>query len=253
MATQSLGGSRVLVFISCFFVLTSCGLPRIRDDAEEYTISGVRCTNSGCFPLPPECPSQSSDYETVSYALCSEWRRYGDVNQQALTKPRPTVTWIPKKDWWAALPWSKQKKQPTTWAPADDSATTQQGGQSRLVPDLCLAMSGGGLRSAAVNIGVLSGLSVLKPDNSQSVLDKVRIMSAVSGGSSALAWYFSQHWHQRGRLRGEVDKELFDDGGKYQHYLRDNYVTFYFPEYALGAFLNTLAIPVNFVANGIFG
>jgi hypothetical protein len=55
------------------------------------------------------------------------------------------------------------------------------------LPQLCLAMSGGGLRSAATNIGVLQGLEDL------GLLGRLDIMSSVSGGSYANYWF---HAHQ---------------------------------------------------------
>ena len=52
------------------------------------------------------------------------------------------------------------------------------------LPRFCVAMSGGGIRSAAFNVGVLQGLQ------SRRVLDKVDITSSVSGGSYANYWFF---------------------------------------------------------------
>jgi Patatin-like phospholipase len=50
-------------------------------------------------------------------------------------------------------------------------------------PALGIAMSGGGIRSAAFNIGVLQAL------HEQQILRTVDVMSAVSGGSYAMSWY----------------------------------------------------------------
>jgi hypothetical protein len=74
------------------------------------------------------------------------------------------------------------------------------------LPQLCVAMSGGGLRSAATNIGALQGLQDL------GLLSKVDIMSSVSGGSYANLWY---HVHQVARLyHAEEDtKNPLKEGG----------------------------------------
>lgn len=62
-------------------------------------------------------------------------------------------------------------------------------------PDVCLAMSGGGIRSAAFNVGVLQGL------REQGLLDKIEVISSVSGGSYAMSWFLLQQYYadQAGR------------------------------------------------------
>jgi hypothetical protein len=63
-------------------------------------------------------------------------------------------------------------------------------------PRLCVALSGGGVRSAAFSLGVLQGLTELqsRDESARSLtrLDDVDIISAVSGGSYALAWFLSE-------------------------------------------------------------
>jgi len=54
-------------------------------------------------------------------------------------------------------------------------------------PRLGLAISGGGTRSASFSIGVLKALQ------ENGVLDKVDVISAVSGGAYATYWYFMQN------------------------------------------------------------
>ena len=78
-------------------------------------------------------------------------------------------------------------------------------------PQLCLAMSGGGMRSAAFNIGVLKGL------HQSGVLDRVDVLSSVSGGSYAMSWYYLQ----QASANAQAD-ELFDDNGRFQQYLSNN-------------------------------
>ncbi len=55
------------------------------------------------------------------------------------------------------------------------------------------AMSGGGLRSAVLNLGALQGLNETKSGDKGelSVLDRIDFMSAVSGGGYTAAWYVS--------------------------------------------------------------
>lgn len=52
-----------------------------------------------------------------------------------------------------------------------------------------LSLSGGGVRSAAVNIGVLKGMY------DTGLLDKIQIISSVSGGSYASFWLYSNHYN----------------------------------------------------------
>ena len=58
-------------------------------------------------------------------------------------------------------------------------------------PDIAIALSGGGMRSAAYSIGVLSGLAREHPDD----FARVDILSSVSGGSYALSWYYLQQYY----------------------------------------------------------
>lgn len=87
-------------------------------------------------------------------------------------------------------------------------------------PSLCVAMSGGGIRSAAFNIGVLRGL------HEHGLLAKTEVMSGVSGGSYALSWYLLQQYyaHQdaanRVRLpRANLPDAMFDRDGIFQKHL----------------------------------
>ncbi len=66
-------------------------------------------------------------------------------------------------------------------------------------PQSCLALSGGGIRSAAYSIGVLKGLHL------SGKLPKVEIISAVSGGSYAATWLYAQYGiKEQGRSRDVV-------------------------------------------------
>ncbi len=54
-------------------------------------------------------------------------------------------------------------------------------------PQIGLAMSGGGIRSAAYNIGVMNALQ------DAGIFNDIDIVSTVSGGTYALSWYISQN------------------------------------------------------------
>ena len=56
-------------------------------------------------------------------------------------------------------------------------------------PALGLAMSGGGIRSAAFNLGVLQAL------HEAGILRLVDVMSAVSGGTYIMSWYLLQPFY----------------------------------------------------------
>ncbi len=127
-------------------------------------------------------------------------------------------------------------------------------------PQLCVAMSGGGMRSAAYNIGVLHGLYDL------GVLPKVDILSSVSGGGYALSWFYLQQYysHRHGQhvdagalFDTTKDKEGNDQENRFQNYLARHGNFFY--KSASGAYEISRAVlggiaawPVNLIANGIF-
>jgi Patatin-like phospholipase len=55
------------------------------------------------------------------------------------------------------------------------------------LPKQCLALSGGGIRSAAFSIGVLKAL------HEKNYLSTIDVISSVSGGSYAAGWFHAQH------------------------------------------------------------
>lgn len=61
------------------------------------------------------------------------------------------------------------------------------------LPRLCVAFSGGGTRSAAYAIGVMQSLAHSR------LLDRVDVISGVSGGSYALAWYLTSKLNEEDR------------------------------------------------------
>jgi len=95
-------------------------------------------------------------------------------------------------------------------------------GNQSAPPDFGVCFSGGGNRSAAFAVGVLSAL------HEQDLLQKVDVISAVSGGSYALSWFLLQPFYHkasksnpRDALPG-VQEEMFDVDGPFQRYLADN-------------------------------
>lgn len=134
-------------------------------------------------------------------------------------------------------------------------------------PKMCLAMSGGGIRSAYFNIGVLKSL------HESGKFYDIDAISAVSGGAYALGWYLAQHIqyggyptlddYKRGdtkalreaalKHRKMIDEQLFKTGGPYQQWLADHAATFTTPAYVLAATAGVAWSPVNFFFNGVFG
>jgi len=76
-----------------------------------------------------------------------------------------------------------------------------EGGREQ--PELCLAMSGGGIRSAAFNIGVLRAL------HENGLLKRVNVISAVSGGSYALSWFLLQQFYGQ-KVEGQDREKLLN-------------------------------------------
>src|SRR5438132_7505115 len=117
-------------------------------------------------------------------------------------------------------------------------------------PAVCLAVSGGGIRSAAFSIGVMKGLRQLEDEHDSTkqiqYLRQVNIISGVSGGAYAMSWYYMN------QLRDDdSEEEMFGESG--QAYLRDHadFLTGTF--YVTGALSSLLLTPANLFFNGLFG
>jgi hypothetical protein len=104
-------------------------------------------------------------------------------------------------------------------------------------PENGLCLSGGGIRSAAFSIGVLKGL------HEKGILDKIDIISAVSGGSYALSWYYLQQYGQDRNAK----EELFD--GPYLHKLAASSKMYPYSEIASSALGYAALFPVNILFN----
>jgi hypothetical protein len=118
-------------------------------------------------------------------------------------------------------------------------------------PQLCVAMSGGGMRSASYNIGVLQGLHEL------GVLPKVDILSSVSGGGYALSWFYLQQYYSKQYGHSVGPDDLFDRNGRFQDYLGSHGNLLYRTTtgaYEIGRDVLSwlVTLPANIVANGIF-
>src|SRR5258706_1192003 len=110
-------------------------------------------------------------------------------------------------------------------------------------PSVCLALSGGGIRSAAFSIGVMKGLYQLdkKNEGTPFLNTKVDVISAVSGGGYAMAWYYMNY----------TPKELFDDRRMFELGKKADFLTV--PKYALATLGSVAFIPINLFVNGLFG
>ena len=94
-------------------------------------------------------------------------------------------------------------------------------GDANSPPTIGIAMSGGGIRSAAFNLGVLHAL------HDKGILRDVDVMSAVSGGSYTMSWYLLQPFYaakvaeheQREFKLDDVIDEMFRPDGRFQAYL----------------------------------
>ena len=115
-------------------------------------------------------------------------------------------------------------------------------------PALGLSMSGGGIRSAAFNIGVLQTL------HANGLLRKIDVMSAVSGGSYAMSWYLLQPYYAKMAAEHQgasfdldaVVDEMFDASGRFQaHLCRDPSIVDYIDMGIGAAFSATVFEPLR--------
>jgi hypothetical protein len=115
-------------------------------------------------------------------------------------------------------------------------------------PQNCLALSGGGIRSASFSIGVLKALE----ENGS--LKKMDVISAVSGGSYAMSWYLVQKRHFPNDVFQTTDSNgEMSDSPSLKYLERNADFVSYWDYFTAGVIGNTAFIPLNFVANGIFG
>lgn len=144
-------------------------------------------------------------------------------------------------------------------------------------PNLGLALSGGGTRSASFALGVLKALE------KQDILDKVDVMSSVSGGSYINYWYFSQlfYWDKIAGKLGKRPQEKFSmifdawsdsdtnlddpDGYRFQRTLEQSSKILAFAhkptffneftakiQYGVETMIQGLSVPIHWITNGLF-
>jgi hypothetical protein len=110
-------------------------------------------------------------------------------------------------------------------------------GKKTQPPQDCLCLSGGGIRSAAFSIGVLRGLHEKK------ILDKIDIVSGVSGGTYALSWYYFQQAGEDQKF-----KDTFSDN-KWEERFKGGCNMYNFPGIILSTAGQIMLLPVNIVFN----
>jgi hypothetical protein len=107
-------------------------------------------------------------------------------------------------------------------------------------PETCLCLSGGGIRSAAFSVGVLKAL------HQKGILEKIDIISGVSGGSYGLSWYYLQQYGED----IEMKDELFSSS--YQDELLARARMFTLAEMGISELGNIILLPANFIFNHLF-
>lgn len=109
-------------------------------------------------------------------------------------------------------------------------------------PRTCLALSGGGIRSAAFSIGVMKALNI------HGILNKLDVVSSVSGGSYALSWYVVQR-----AIYGHANDELFQRKGSLGADVSDGQTRLITTTGILPWMIgNIVLIPYNLFINGVF-
>lgn len=131
-------------------------------------------------------------------------------------------------------------------------------------PKRCIALSGGGVRSAAFSMGVLQALQRVKDPDGKSWLENTDIISAVSGGSYTASWFYAQHY--LGGNPNQNQKESNQTPVTNSHLLLANHVGS--PQFAIQKDVRILTtwdipvvLPVHFafsfpahvLLNGVFG
>ena len=129
-------------------------------------------------------------------------------------------------------------------------------------PKVCIAFSGGGIRSAAFSIGVMKGLHKLnlkqdsKTDVPKGYFDHVDVMSGASGGAYAVSWYYMN------QMKGRYTRDtIFNDPPKDRAecelnalcYLQEHADFIDAPFLTAATFSDVVLIPLNLLANGVFG
>ncbi len=141
------------------------------------------------------------------------------------------------------LEWYKENEWPYNRGRGETVSSKQR-------PLVCVAISGGGIRSAAFGIGVLKGLHKTSvTGTNKTLLSYTDIISGTSGGAYAVSWYYTQH---PGGTDG--DTNLFEEDGFFQTVLQDKASFLGFGAYTASLIGNVVvASPLNLILNGIWG
>ena len=166
-----------------FMLIASCSTtndPKMRPDRRAYAVFPENLDESLRAELKVEgvtiqgAASDSSQSDLEGQLNYVRMRHYRDVEAQYYSRDSQSQLLIMQ-----AL-----GVQPKSWPDG--------------LPKLCLALSGGGMRSAAVSIGVLQEIEALNGHT----LHGLDIVSGVSGGAYAASWPIAQV-HNAGRVNGK--------------------------------------------------
>jgi len=119
-------------------------------------------------------------------------------------------------------------------------------------PKVCVAFSGGGIRSAAFSIGVMKGLHKLnltrepRTEVAKGYFDQVDMMSGASGGAYAVTWYYMN------QMKGGYTRDTIF-GSESLGYLKEHADFIDAPFITAATFSDVVLIPLNLLANGVFG
>lgn len=134
------------------------------------------------------------------------------------------------------------------WYTAHEGTYHKANGHTPTFPQHCLALSGGGIRSAAFSIGVLKGLA------EKGVLAATDAISSVSGGGYALAWYYMKYVEAYAATRPASPPprpDVFSDASLADVASRAGFIT---PAHVVtGVVADSVFMPVNLVLNGLWG
>jgi hypothetical protein len=134
------------------------------------------------------------------------------------------------------------------WYTAHEGTYHKANGHTPTFPQHCIALSGGGIRSAAFSIGVLKGLE------ETGVLAATDVLSSVSGGGYALAWYYMKYVEAYATARPASPPrrpDAFSDASLAEVASRASFVT---PAHVVtGMIADSVFLPANLMVNGLWG
>ena len=230
---RSTSNALVVPFLFLFATLVACETPRV---ASPHHVIGSTIrdrTPTNCANNKERVPNPSSDLK-LDYEICD----------RALTN-------LTELAWYKEHEWHYNRGR-------DGASKPQQR------PLVCVAISGGGIRSAAFGIGVMNGLHKKEVEkhttgtqnNKKSLLKYVDILSGTSGGAYAVSWYYMQYPTNQNPEENpdHSNEKLFDSQGYFQQELQENAHFIGMPAYIGSAFSDVILLsPFNFLFNGLWG